>query len=477
MTRSAPWPRSPDPVPGLPAASGSAPARMASPLLQSLTQLASTLCDAPVALLSLIEPQHHAVCASVGLALGGSTVLPHLTWSVQTLHHPGLLQVPDTQADPHFASDLLACGEHPLRFYAGVALRQDNGPPFGTLCVMDHRPRTLTPEVARQLEALADSCAQALGLTRRAQDAALAETEGRYRAIVESQSELISLSTPDGTLTFVNTAYARHFDRPAAELLGTHLLDLVPPNDQEAVASHLASVCSHRLVLSNETRYVDADGQVSWISWTNSPVLDRQGQVTAIQSVGRDVTERKLTERSLKESQARLRSLYESTPAMLHSIDAQGRLLSVSDTWLAKMGYTRREVIGRNSAEFLTAASLDYARKVVLPRYLQTGRCDNIEYQMVRKDGSLIDVLLSATMERDEHGQPLRSLAVLEDITEKHAVEAALRSNQERLTLATQANGIGIWEYNLAEQRLAWSDIMFQIFGRSRETFHGRLDD
>ena len=153
----------------------------------------------------------------------------------------------------------------------------------------------------------------------------------------------------------------------------------------------------------------------------------------AVQSVGRDITERKLTERSLKDSQTRLRSLYESTPAMLHSIDAQGRLLTVSDTWLAKMGYTRSEVIGRNSADFLTPESHDYARNVVLPRYLRDGRCDLIEYQMVRKDGTLIDVLLSATMERDAQGRVVartERLGPVPDPAFLAAVKAAIAGNK-----------------------------------------------
>lgn len=189
------------------------------------------------------------------------------------------------------------------------------------------------------------------------------------------------------------------------------------------------------------------------------------------------LTQTDSAQRSLQESKARLRSLYESTPAMLHSIDAHGVLLTVSDTWLAKLGYTRDEVIGRSSAEFLSPASHEYARTVVLPRFLATGRCDNIEYQMLRKDGSLIDVRLSAIMERDDQGQAVRSLAILEDITEKHAVEAALNANQERLTLATQANEIGIWELTLPDGTLTWSDMMFTIFGLPRDAFTGRLED
>ena len=80
------------------------------------------------------------------------------------------------------------------------------------------------------------------------------------------------------------------------------------------------------------------------------------------------------------------------TPAMLHSIDDQGRLISVSDMWLAKLGYTRDEVLGRRSSDFLTPESREYAVREVLPEFFRLGRCDNIQYQMVRKDGDVIDV-------------------------------------------------------------------------------------
>lgn len=69
-----------------------------------------------------------------------------------------------------------------------------------------------------------------------------------------------------------------------------------------------------------------------------------------------------------------------ATPAMLHSIDAEGRLISVSNAWLAKLGYARNEVIGRRSSEFLTPASREHAVKNVLPEFFRTGACENVQY-------------------------------------------------------------------------------------------------
>ena len=128
----------------------------------------------------------------------------------------------------------------------------------------------------------------------------------------------------------------------------------------------------------------------------------------------------------LAQSELRLRRLYEASPAILHSIGPDGRILDVSDRWLALLGYERHEVVGRLSSEFLSEASRERARVVVLPEFFRTGRCDRVEYQFVRRDGTLVDVLLSAVLERDEAGVGARSLAVLEDVTATKALQKEL---------------------------------------------------
>ena len=128
----------------------------------------------------------------------------------------------------------------------------------------------------------------------------------------------------------------------------------------------------------------------------------------------------------LAQSELRLRRLYEASPAILHSIGPDGRILDVSDRWLALLGYERHEVVGRLSSEFLSEASRERARVVVLPEFFRTGRCDRVEYQFVRRDGRLVDVLLSATLERDASGAAARSLAVLEDVTDHKRIAAEL---------------------------------------------------
>ena len=114
------------------------------------------------------------------------------------------------------------------------------------------------------------------------------------------------------------------------------------------------------------------------------------------------------------------------TPAMLHSIDEKGLLASVSDAWLAKLGYTRDEVLGRRSSDFLTVESREHAVRNVLPEFFRSGRCDNMQYQTVCKDGSVIDVLLSAVSKNSFHvvGHNARGAIVLRQKWSRGQVEA-----------------------------------------------------
>ncbi len=105
-------------------------------------------------------------------------------------------------------------------------------------------------------------------------------------------------------------------------------------------------------------------------------------------------------ESALGEREDWYRSLYEETPVMMHSIDRDGRIMSVNNRWLEVLGYDRGEVLGKLSTDFLTVASRQRAIEVELPKFFETGAARDVEYQMVKKPGSVVDVLFSATSER-----------------------------------------------------------------------------
>ena len=147
-----------------------------------------------------------------------------------------------------------------------------------------------------------------------------------------------------------------------------------------------------------------------------------------------EISQRKSVEKALRESEERYRSLYHNTPAMLHSIDLRGRLVSVSDYWAEALGYKRNEVIGKKLTEFLTRESRRYAEQTVFPVFFKNGFCKDISYQFIKKNGEKIDILLSAIAERDSEGRIVRTLAVSIDVTERKRGEEALKTAKEALS-------------------------------------------
>ncbi len=146
-----------------------------------------------------------------------------------------------------------------------------------------------------------------------------------------------------------------------------------------------------------------------------------------------EVVKRRRAEEALRHAEEQFRSLYNKTPAMLHSIDETRALVRVSDHWAEVLGYTREEVLGRRVTEFMTDESRKYAEELVIPTFMETGFCKDVAYQLKKKNGEVVDVLLSAIAERDVEGNIKRSLSVLVDVTELKRVERTLKSAQDML--------------------------------------------
>jgi PAS domain S-box-containing protein len=125
------------------------------------------------------------------------------------------------------------------------------------------------------------------------QTSATAASEARYRAIVEDQTELICRFLPDGTLTFVNGAYCRYFDKRREDLLGHSFMPLIPDEDRSAVQTQVGSLSLRTPVLTYEHRVIMPNGMVRWQRWTDRALFDEQGTVQEYASVGRDITEQK----------------------------------------------------------------------------------------------------------------------------------------------------------------------------------------
>src|SRR5919202_4513397 len=130
---------------------------------------------------------------------------------------------------------------------------------------------------------------------------ALRESEERYRAIVEDQTELITRFQPDGRLTFVNEAYCRYFMQEREVLIGNCYEPFLFEEDRKAIAQFLDSLSLENPVGTIEYRVIVA-GEIRWMQWINRAIFDEQGNFVEFQSVGRDITERKYAEDALQQA-------------------------------------------------------------------------------------------------------------------------------------------------------------------------------
>ena len=174
-------------------------------------------------------------------------------------------------------------------------------------------------------------------------------------------------------------------------------------------------------------------------------------QLAAVAAAALELRERGL--RALDDAlttHARIARMYDSTPAMLHAADSDFRIFAVSTTWLAKLGYQRDEVVGRRSLEFLSENSQQYARRTVLPEFFRSGRCTEVEFQMVHKDGTLIDVSWSAILDQDASGKAQGIVTVIQDMTARKLADQRLLESRDGLTRIIEATHAGTWEWQLA---------------------------
>ena len=158
-------------------------------VFDDITRIASAVCQTPISVVNLVDGERQWFKSEIGLGVR-ETPLDTSICAHAILEHD-FLEVPDTTQDPRFASNPLVTGDAGLRFYAGALLKTPDGLPLGTVCVLDTRPRTLTPEQIDTLRALSRQVMAQLEL-RRLLAEAHAVSEHRARVLASAGHDLKS---------------------------------------------------------------------------------------------------------------------------------------------------------------------------------------------------------------------------------------------------------------------------------------------
>ncbi len=260
-------------------------------------------------------------------------------------------------------------------------------------------------------------------MTERKQiEEALRENEARYRAVIESQVDLISRYLPDTTLTFVNDAYCQFYGKTREELIGQSYLFMIAPEFRDLVRQETENLAKNPRPLVGEYLNYRHDGKECWIQWVVQCISDENGRVVELQAVGRDITERKQAEEALRESAEQYRIITSTSMDGFAIVDVTGHLLDVNEAYSRMIGYSRDELLKMSVSDIETIAT---------PEEIQTQHQKTMagpqifESRHRRKDGRIIDVDVSMTF-MHQSGQ---ILVFLRDITERKRAEAQLERN------------------------------------------------
>jgi len=272
----------------------------------------------------------------------------------------------------------------------------------------------------------------------------LGESEERYRNIVEVQTEFISRFYPDGTHIFVNDAYCRYFNLQREDIIGNKFIPEIPKEDQEIVREHFESLNPENPTATIVHRIIMPEGGIRWQRWSDRAIFNDQDKIIEYQSVGRDVSEMKMAEDALMESEERLRSLFSSMQeGFVHNeiiCNADGKpvdssFIEINPSFEHFTGLKRDEILGRTVLEVLPEVDkiwIERCGKTAL-----TGETQFFEHYISNKDKYFeISVYCPRIGE---------FASLFSDVTEKKRVEEVILSNSLEWQRTFDASNDAMW--------------------------------
>lgn len=181
------------------------------------------------------------------------------------------------------------------------------------------------------------------------------------------------------------------------------------------------------------------------------------------------------TKALLKANEERFRLFYENAPVAYHSLNKQGRILEVNQSWLQMLGYQKHEVMGRWIGDFLHPDSIAFWHEK-FAEFLQIGRADNLDFTFMTKQGQEVKAITYGRISYDAKGDFLQTDSVVHNITERKNAENSIAKLNERLTLAAKAARFGVWDWDIVNDHLDWDDTMYDIYGLKPSDFQGAYD-
>jgi diguanylate cyclase (GGDEF)-like protein/PAS domain S-box-containing protein len=406
------------------------------PEFDDLVQLAASICEAPMAAISLVDRRRQWLKAKVGIDVQEGP--REFAFCEQTILQNTPLIVPDARLDPRFSGHPGVSGAPHVRFYAGVALTDREGFKLGALCVADTTPRVLSAAQLSSLTMLGKQVVKLLELRRRTRELeqARAETRSandRFLAFINNSPAMAYMKDECGRYVFVNESLAGRFDVAPEFWLGMTDEEVFPAKG-EASTEQDRAVLEAGVTISFDECMAAPDGeQLHWKTY-KFPVEDATGE-RFLACMAFDVSESRRYELALARSESKFRSTIDRLAEGIILTDAAtGRVVDANAALLGLLGYERAEILTFNWLQVLVAESDEELAGDLVSihaRLASDGRCDVGRRWLRCKNGSVIPVEMRITEVLDNDNGLYAT--IVRDVRKELQNEEQLITKQEEL--------------------------------------------
>ncbi|OPY89164.1 MAG: Blue-light-activated protein [Syntrophaceae bacterium PtaU1.Bin231] len=308
---------------------------------------------------------------------------------------------------------------------------------------------------------------------RRSAEEALKASEERYRQLVrEAPAAIYEIDFTARKFLSVNDVMCQYLGYTREELLAIDPIDIITPETLNIFLERRMRLMAGESISPNsELQIRRKDGSLIWalININSSYARTVDGHVV-VTVVAHDITDRKQAEEALKASEEKYRDLVKYAPAGIYEIDFTTlSILSVNDAMCEYSGYTREEILAGDPRQILSEESLNRFLERHVRIMAGEPVPESVEFELRRKDGSLIWCLLNNSYSRTPEGHVV-STVIIHDITERKRAEEALKRSEEQYRYLVKHAPAGIYEVDFTAGRfLSVNDAMCLYTGYSRE--------
>ena len=246
-------------------------------------------------------------------------------------------------------------------------------------------------------------------------------TQDDYQWLFRKSPAMATFIAEDGVYLDVNDAMLKRLGYEREEMVGRCPEDFSTAESAARIRDELRPALRRTGKLENKPiSFVAKSGEVVDCVTNSIIEYDREGEFIRTVGMYSEVSDQ-------ARANFKYRTLYRATPAMLHTVDGDGHIVTVTDHWLQKLGYRREEVIGRPITDFFSVRDRKAYADGLLRDLISDGEFNNLERQMLAKDGTVLDLVMSAISHRDEDENVDRMLVASKDVTTRRRTERELR--------------------------------------------------